>query len=148
MELASRISPWRFRIRLMLILAIAMSIPPAIAVLYHFPPDQYTFYPRCIFKLLTGLNCPGCGGTRCLHALVHGDLLQALAFNPLVVLALPYVLVAGTQLVLRDGLGKKASIWRLPSWSISVLFWVVVTFWILRNVDAYPFQLLAPHRLE
>ena len=53
-------------------------------VVYRFPPTEYSFYPRCYFNELTGLYCPGCGGTRCAYALLHGDLAQAAAYNLLV----------------------------------------------------------------
>jgi hypothetical protein len=52
-------------------------------LLYRFPPERYTFYPRCPFHAATGLLCPGCGTTRALGALVHGDVGSALRFNPL-----------------------------------------------------------------
>ena len=35
--------------------------------------------PTCIVKLTTGLDCPGCGGTRAFYYLLHGDLAEALA---------------------------------------------------------------------
>jgi hypothetical protein len=34
-------------------------------------------YPRCLLKVATGIDCPGCGGTRALHALLHGDVAGA-----------------------------------------------------------------------
>ena len=40
-------------------------------------------FPPCMFYAATGWHCPGCGLTRCLHALAHGDLPQAMAMNPL-----------------------------------------------------------------
>ena len=40
-------------------------------------------YP-CLFHLLTGLYCPGCGGTRALRALLAGDLALSLRYHPLV----------------------------------------------------------------
>ncbi len=43
--------------------------------------------PLCPLKVLSGLPCPTCGGTRALRALGHGALLTALRFNPLVTLA-------------------------------------------------------------
>lgn len=56
------------------------------AVLYFFPPEQARFFPRCVFQSLTGLQCPGCGGLRASHQLLHGNLAAAWQLNPLVVL--------------------------------------------------------------
>lgn len=42
----------------------------------------------CPFKLVTGWDCPLCGGTRMGSALLHLDLPAALAYNPLALLAL------------------------------------------------------------
>ena len=38
----------------------------------------------CQFHLLTGLYCPGCGGTRALRALLSGNLLLSIRYHPLV----------------------------------------------------------------
>src|ERR1700761_8906128 len=54
------------------------------AVVYFFNPSSHGFYPVCRFHQLTGLNCPGCGATRALYALLHGDVLLALRDNALV----------------------------------------------------------------
>src|ERR1700761_7382729 len=54
------------------------------AGVYFFNPSAYGFYPVCQFHQLTGLNCPGCGATRALYALLHGDILLALRDNALV----------------------------------------------------------------
>ena len=62
-------------------------------VLYCFPPDQYSFYPKCPIHAFFGINCPGCGGTRALAALLHGQLTVALHDNALVVLLLPLALL-------------------------------------------------------
>jgi len=43
--------------------------------------------PLCPFKRLTGLPCPTCGMTRGALCLLHGDVLAAVAFNPLVFVA-------------------------------------------------------------
>jgi len=37
----------------------------------------------CPFKLVTGLPCPGCGMTRSVVTLMHGDLTASLYFHPL-----------------------------------------------------------------
>lgn len=39
--------------------------------------------PRCPFLAITGLPCVTCGSTRSVIALLHGDFLPALRWNPL-----------------------------------------------------------------
>jgi hypothetical protein len=38
--------------------------------------------PLCQMKLLTGLDCPGCGLTRSFIALAHGQFVESFRFNP------------------------------------------------------------------
>lgn len=72
--------------------------------------------PPCPLRALTGVPCPFCGMTRGTIALVHGDVLGALALNPGVLLAV----VVGVFLL-----------WRRPRVSMPV--WlplaVVATLW-------------------
>lgn len=44
--------------------------------------------PPCAFHALTGYPCPTCGATRCVLALLHGHVGEALGWNPLVFTAL------------------------------------------------------------
>ena len=82
---------------------MALSVPtkrlaaPALAaagaaLLLRFPPAQYGFYPLCPIHQLTGLLCPGCGATRALAALLHGNLAEAWHQNALILLLLPAAL--------------------------------------------------------
>jgi len=43
----------------------------------------------CLFEAMFDLECPGCGLTRALQALLHGDLAAAWARNPLVFVVFP-----------------------------------------------------------
>lgn len=47
--------------------------------------DPYTsqILPQCPVLSLTGWQCPGCGSTRALYSLLHGDVAQAFVMNPL-----------------------------------------------------------------
>ena len=55
----------------------------------HFDPEQSRWMPHCLFLSLTGLECPGCGSQRALHALLNGDVAAAWTYNPLVIILTP-----------------------------------------------------------
>jgi hypothetical protein len=38
----------------------------------------------CVFQELTGLYCPGCGGTRAVKALLKGDVITSILYHPLI----------------------------------------------------------------
>lgn len=41
--------------------------------------------PPCLFHRLTGLYCPGCGGTRSIYALLTGRIGQSLYYHPIII---------------------------------------------------------------
>jgi len=46
-------------------------------------PYQIEVFAPCPILTLTGWQCPGCGSTRALYSLLHGDVAQAFTMNPL-----------------------------------------------------------------
>lgn len=125
-------------------LVLAISVAAAVGVgasLFLFNPAEHAFYPQCIFHQATGLHCPGCGGLRAVHQLLHGHLLAALRLNGLAVLSLP--LFAG--LLWRELAGRRFGI-RGRHFLSSRLIWgcfgMVLGFTVLRNFPAFAF--LAP----
>jgi hypothetical protein len=136
------------RVPRVLALAALVIVPAGLAVLYRVPPTENSFYPRCFFHSLTGLHCPGCGATRCLHALLHGDLAQAAAYNLLFLLVLPVLVVWVARLWWSLLTGRPMPAWRLSPWAYRLLLVVLFAFWILRNLPFPPFTLLAPHALS
>jgi hypothetical protein len=137
----------RRRTRLLLFAIAALGLPAAAAVVYTFPPGEAWFYPPCWWYTLTGLHCPGCGATRCVYALLHGDLVQALAYNSLLVAALPLLLVCAVQCMWSQWTGRRLPLPRMPAWSIHAIMWTILAFGILRNIPIAPLTLLAPHKL-
>lgn len=117
------------------------------ALLYVFPPVEGGVYPSCPSRLFTGLHCPGCGTLRGLHALLHGDPIQAAAFNVLSLIALPFLLIRGSLWIWATAIGRPDPSPRLPAWMIWLIFGAIVLFAVLRNLPVAPFDRLAPHRL-
>src|SRR5258708_38294942 len=52
-------------------------------ILFNFSPTERGFYPVCPFHALSGLQCPGCGGTRALFEVVHLHWGEAARLNSL-----------------------------------------------------------------
>lgn len=109
------------------------------AYLFVFEPGKTGFFPACPFRMLTGFTCPGCGTTRALHQILHGDFAAAFVLNPVLVLAIPFLVFALLRysvIVMRGGVPRPNA---LPAPFIYVIFVVIVSFWIFRNTPFYPF---------
>ncbi len=139
---------WNALVPRVLAVATAVLVPAAAYVLYRFPPGEGGFYPRCALHGLTGLHCPGCGATRCLHALLHGDVGQAAAYNVLFLCFLPFLAAGGVRIWWALLTGRPLPAWRLPGWVVWAVLVVVVVFGVVRNLPFAPFTFLAPHELS
>jgi hypothetical protein len=119
-------------------LALLAAGSVALAVLYLFDPATSGLYPGCPFRALTGWLCPGCGTQRGLHELLHGNLLAALRFNPLMVLSLPFV---GWSLLARSAelaVGRSLpGVFLRAAW-IRALLGVILLYGVLRNTPLWP----------
>jgi len=115
---------------------IAAFVVAAAAVLYRFPPQQYSFYPRCPFFALTGRYCPGCGATRAAAELLHGHFRSALHFNAAMVLLLP-LLTAYFLATYWTALRRNFIEWpSVPSWSWKLAIGCFVIFGFARLLAA------------
>jgi hypothetical protein len=123
-------------------LLVGVVVLGGLAVLFWFNPTQHSFYPKCMLYAATGIQCPGCGGLRATHALLHGRIEEAFRLNPLLFVLFPLLL----YLVIRE------IAWHLLRKDLPRLFqrpaciWgflvVVIVFAILRNLPFGPFAWL------
>ncbi len=133
-------------VRIVLASAVILMLAAGGLIFLRNPPNQASFYPRCQLHQLTGLFCPGCGTTRCLHSLMQGQFADAAQKNMIAFAILPltgaYALFWGLSWVL----GKPVA-WRYRITPRTGIFLVaiLITFGILRNLPWHPFTLLAPH---
>lgn len=104
------------------------------AILYAVDPAKHALYPTCWFYATTGWECPGCGGLRATHHLLHGQLAAAWALNPLAVLLAPIYAWVAFDAILRllRGRGLPGSAPR------PVMLWIglagLLLFTVLRNL--------------
>lgn len=104
-----------------------------LTVLYSTVDPSTNLYPRCSFKMLTGLSCPGCGSQRALHALLNGHLAEAFRFNALFIVEIPLIALL---LGLRYS-GKRGSRLRhvLGTQTFILLILATIIIWtVVRNI--------------
>ena len=116
----------------------------AVVLLSVCDPASSGIFPPCPLRYLTGLYCPGCGSLRAIHHLLHGNLRQAWAMNPLTVLLLPFIAYGLASEALFALRGLRLPSVMLPGTSIRALCAVIILFGIARNLPLHPFNLLAP----
>jgi len=130
-----------------LVIALAVLVMAIGAtMLYHRAPGGTSWYPGCLMHRVTGLHCPGCGMTRAAYATLHGDLPRAFRMNPVGMVLLP----VGMMALALEGLGWVRN--RPPPFRLNpgvkgawALAWLMISFWVLRNIPVWPFTLLAPY---
>ncbi|WP_367892758.1 DUF2752 domain-containing protein [Flavivirga aquimarina] len=111
---------------------------------YHYNPSESWFFPKCPFYSLTGIYCPGCGSQRATHQLLQGHFFEGLKHNFLIILLALVMLY--DALIKLFGIVFKRTYKNLlhKSKTTYTILIVVILFWILRNINLYPFTILAP----
>ena len=112
---------------------------------FSFDAAKYSFFPQCPFHTLTHLYCPGCGSQRSLSALLHGQFIKALSYNLLFVVSLPLLIYSAIAYTLNTF--KPHSVQQKLVYSpifIKICLWLVVAFFILRNIPCSFLSFLRP----
>lgn len=108
------------------------------ATVYFFDPATHYFYPGCTFHAVTGLNCPGCGATRSLHALLHGNFFTALHDNALFIATIFFFALRGGWLLMNHLCGRTPGDF-LPLKLLWPLLAAAAIFSVLRNLPGFAF---------
>jgi hypothetical protein len=88
-------------------------------------------FPTCPFKALTGWNCPGCGGLRMTHDVLHGDFAAAVMDNAFLLVGLPLL---AAWLLVRWRRGESL----MPKPAVVVLVVAAFTWTVVRNLPGFP----------
>jgi hypothetical protein len=103
-------------------------------LLFRFPPATSAFYWTCPIHSVTGYLCPGCGGTRALAALLHGDVANAIRWNAMLVVLLPPAAAYTAVAYARAAAGRQHPWPPLPNGVMWTLLAGVCIFTLLRNI--------------
>lgn len=128
------------------LLFIFIAIPIALIVFYYSFYDANTPYSiQCGLYRATGLLCPGCGGQRAFHHLLHGHILTALQYNAVFILGLPfliylYYIIINVYIFNKKGYLNSFVFTGKFGYSILIIFSI---FFILRNIPYKPFIYLS-----
>jgi hypothetical protein len=94
------------------------------------PHNPHLLFPLCPFKLLTGWNCPACGGLRMVHDVLHGDLAAAVSDNVFLIVGLPMLTVWIVLRRHRDSM--------LPMPAVATIVAAAIAWTVLRNLPGFP----------
>lgn len=92
--------------------------------------------PRCLFRWLSGYDCPACGAQRaCMH-LLHGEFRTALLCNPYLFVVAPYLLLL---LISEWCCAPDARLRSLLTRRTVIVFFALLMFawWIFRNTPCW-----------
>ena len=106
-----------------------------IFIAYYILNKTTGFYIPCIFHEITGLDCPGCGITRCLFDLVNLRIKDAFLVNPLVFIYLPFIIVYFLYKSYLYIYNKKDKILvKIPNYVMYIILVITIIYGVLRNI--------------
>ena len=91
---------------------------------------QYT--PSCLFYEATNLQCPSCGGTRCVENILKGNFKEAFLFHPIFFIVIFYLMLCNIVYLINLNKKKEILTWIYPKYWYAIIFAVILV--ILRNL--------------
>lgn len=125
------------RIKKVIITSILISI---IILIFLYLNKHYGFYIPCVFRKTTGLYCPGCGATRCILALLKGNIKASFSYNPIFFIMLPFLSIGIIYKIYLYIENKKDNlINKIPNYIWITIIVILIIFGILRNIEGFEF---------
>lgn len=92
--------------------------------------------PRCLWRLLSGYDCPACGAQRAIRCFARGDLYAGFWCNPYLIVLLPYI---SLLMIAVTGSSRTAKLrkWLTRAEVVAGLVLFMLGWWILRNTQLW-----------
>ncbi|NLK70352.1 MAG: DUF2752 domain-containing protein [Clostridiales bacterium] len=79
--------------KIFVILLPVISIPTIFFTVNLYEKYIYSIHFPCLFNVLTGYLCPGCGNTRSIIELLNGNILLSLKYNPFIIISFIFLIL-------------------------------------------------------
>lgn len=134
---------WNDEVMYRVMMGLAAAVILAAAVLFFVPDLRNRFQAMpCALRAMTGLYCPGCGGTRAFLFFLHGQLGKSLYYNPAVSCVLIFCLVYMASHTLKHLTGGKIRGIHYRNLYCYLGLALLVANWVWKN-----YMLLAEHKM-
>ena len=91
-------------------------------------------FPPCVFNTVTGLYCPGCGGTRAVRALLHGHLIKSVWYHPFVAYGVAVYAVFMVSHTIRKFINHNVKGMKYRNVYIYIWLAILILNFIIRNI--------------
>lgn len=109
-----------------------------VLLIIYFVFFQMNFNWHCPFKEFLGIDCPGCGLTRSLKALLHFNIISSIKYN---ILGLPIFFISIISLVwlVKDFINNKYTflpkIYKIARKYYIIIFFILIITMIINNIN-------------
>lgn len=112
-----------------------------LTIIFFSNPEKKSFFLMCWFYRLTGYYCPFCGSTRAIYHFLHFNILKSIRSNLLLYIITMYLLI---KFLINKNSTKKNKFFDIKPLTIIIFMLIIISYWILRNLPYYPFNLFIP----
>ena len=102
---------------------------------YRVNPATSYLMPKCLFKMLTGYDCPSCGVQRVVHMVLHGNIKEAFLLNPFLFIVAPYLLTVFYAKFSKDKFAIEIRPFVYHYITICVYIFLYFLWWFVRNTE-------------
>jgi hypothetical protein len=132
------------KLKLSIIIIGVLTFLGMLALYIFWNPTETNIFPKCPVYGVTGIYCPGCGSQRAAHQILNGNIIEGIRHNYLIGL-LGLVLSYQVFMFIMNSVLQKGIVNLLHKSKVTMgILVIVILFWILRNINLFPFTELAP----
>jgi hypothetical protein len=121
------------------VMAAAVALAGCAYLATHDPNDPRVLMPECPTKMLTGLDCPACGGLRMVRALLTGNWSAAVHDNVVLLACVPFVAYVWVRWLVAVLRGRAYS-FAISRRGAYVILGVAAVWMVVRNLPGWPLK--------